>query len=107
MPSPSVGPISRSTPRFATKARDGLLLYNGRFNEKHDFMALEVIQEQVQLTFSAGDPRHPQPYPVQPYPLPAQLALTPVPSLGPHLTTTSFPRGIDHHRVPIRARRGQ
>ncbi|XP_049621611.1 cadherin EGF LAG seven-pass G-type receptor 2 isoform X1 [Suncus etruscus] len=40
---------------FATKARDGLLLYNGRFNEKHDFMALEVIKEQVQLTFSAGE----------------------------------------------------
>ncbi|KAB0393125.1 hypothetical protein E2I00_010871, partial [Balaenoptera physalus] len=35
--------------------RDGLLLYNGRFNEKHDFVALEVIQEQVQLTFSAGE----------------------------------------------------
>lgn len=41
--------------RFATKERDGLLLYNGRFNEKHDFVALEVIQEQVQLTFSAGE----------------------------------------------------
>uniref|UniRef100_A0A2K5KZU2 Cadherin EGF LAG seven-pass G-type receptor 2 n=1 Tax=Cercocebus atys TaxID=9531 RepID=A0A2K5KZU2_CERAT len=40
---------------FATKERDGLLLYNGRFNEKHDFVALEVIQEQVQLTFSAGE----------------------------------------------------
>lgn len=42
--------------RFATKERNGLLLYNGRFNEKHDFVALEVIQEQVQLTFSAGEP---------------------------------------------------
>lgn len=41
--------------RFATKERNGLLLYNGRFNEKHDFVALEVIQEQVQLTFSAGE----------------------------------------------------
>ncbi|KAK2494566.1 hypothetical protein MC885_008067 [Smutsia gigantea] len=41
---------------FATRERDGLLLYNGRFNEKHDFVALEVIQEQIQLTFSAGDP---------------------------------------------------
>ncbi|XP_029331120.1 cadherin EGF LAG seven-pass G-type receptor 2 isoform X3 [Mus caroli] len=40
---------------FATKERNGLLLYNGRFNEKHDFVALEVIQEQVQLTFSAGE----------------------------------------------------
>lgn len=40
---------------FATKERDGLLLYNGRFNEKHDFIALEIVQEQVQLTFSAGE----------------------------------------------------
>lgn len=48
-------PRPRLPHRFATKERDGLLLYNGRFNEKHDFVALEVIQEQVQLTFSAGD----------------------------------------------------
>nr|XP_033773923.1 cadherin EGF LAG seven-pass G-type receptor 2 isoform X1 [Geotrypetes seraphini] len=40
---------------FATKERNGLLLYNGRFNEKHDFVALEVIEEQIQLTFSAGE----------------------------------------------------
>nr|KAF6277507.1 cadherin EGF LAG seven-pass G-type receptor 1 [Pipistrellus kuhlii] len=40
---------------FATRERDGLLLYNGRFNEKHDFLALEVVGEQVQLTFSAGE----------------------------------------------------
>ncbi|XP_060132979.1 cadherin EGF LAG seven-pass G-type receptor 2 isoform X2 [Zootoca vivipara] len=40
---------------FATKERDGLLLYNGRFNERHDFVALEIVQEQVQLTFSAGE----------------------------------------------------
>lgn len=31
-----------------------MLLYNGRFNEKHDFIALEIVDEQVQLTFSAG-----------------------------------------------------
>ncbi|KAF7254508.1 Cadherin EGF LAG seven-pass G-type receptor 2 [Varanus komodoensis] len=43
------------TLRFATKERDGLLLYNGRFNERHDFIALEIVQEQVQLTFSAGE----------------------------------------------------
>lgn len=41
-------------PRFATQERDGLLLYNGRFNERHDFMALEIVDEQLQLTFSAG-----------------------------------------------------
>ncbi|XP_078727412.1 cadherin EGF LAG seven-pass G-type receptor 2-like isoform X2 [Lampetra fluviatilis] len=40
---------------FATKERSGLLLYNGRFNEKHDFMALEIVDEQIQLTFSAGE----------------------------------------------------
>lgn len=41
--------------RFATRDRNALLLYNGRFNEKHDFVALEIIDEQVQLTFSAGE----------------------------------------------------
>uniref|UniRef100_A0A3Q2DJZ9 Cadherin EGF LAG seven-pass G-type receptor 2 n=1 Tax=Cyprinodon variegatus TaxID=28743 RepID=A0A3Q2DJZ9_CYPVA len=40
---------------FATKEPNGLLLYNGRFNEKHDFIALEIINEQIQLTFSAGE----------------------------------------------------
>lgn len=40
--------------RFATREPNGLLLYNGRFNEKHDFIAMEIIQEQVQLTYSAG-----------------------------------------------------
>lgn len=45
--------------RFATQERNALLLYNGRFNEKHDFIALEVVGEQVQLTFSAGRARPP------------------------------------------------
>ncbi|XP_063309266.1 cadherin EGF LAG seven-pass G-type receptor 2 isoform X2 [Pelobates fuscus] len=40
---------------FATRERNGLLLYNGRFNGKHDFIVLEVTDEQVQLTFSAGE----------------------------------------------------
>ncbi|XP_039617017.1 cadherin EGF LAG seven-pass G-type receptor 1 isoform X2 [Polypterus senegalus] len=40
---------------FATRERNALLLYNGRFNEKHDFIALEIIEEQIQLTFSAGE----------------------------------------------------
>lgn len=40
--------------RFATRERNALLLYNGRFNEKHDFIAVEIIEEQIQLTFSAG-----------------------------------------------------
>ncbi|XP_063165424.1 cadherin EGF LAG seven-pass G-type receptor 1-like [Candoia aspera] len=38
---------------FATRERNALLLYNGRFNEKHDFIALEIVEEQIQLTFSA------------------------------------------------------
>nr|XP_027810409.1 cadherin EGF LAG seven-pass G-type receptor 1 isoform X1 [Marmota flaviventris] len=40
---------------FATQDRDALLLYNGRFNERHDFIALEIVDGQVQLTFSAGE----------------------------------------------------
>ncbi|XP_051890612.1 cadherin EGF LAG seven-pass G-type receptor 2-like isoform X2 [Pristis pectinata] len=40
---------------FATKEKNALLLYNGRFNEKHDFIALEIINEQIQFTFSAGE----------------------------------------------------
>ncbi|XP_077101784.1 cadherin EGF LAG seven-pass G-type receptor 2-like [Siphateles boraxobius] len=40
---------------FATREPNGLLLYNGRFNEKHDFIALEIVNEQIQLTFSAGE----------------------------------------------------
>nr|XP_055045624.1 cadherin EGF LAG seven-pass G-type receptor 1 isoform X3 [Misgurnus anguillicaudatus] len=40
---------------FATRERNALLLYNGRFNEKHDFIAIEIIEEQIQLTFSAGE----------------------------------------------------
>lgn len=41
--------------RFATRERNALLLYNGRFNEKHDFIAVEIVNEQIQLTFSAGE----------------------------------------------------
>lgn len=40
---------------FATRERNALLLYNGRFNEKHDFIAIEIVKEQIQLTFSAGE----------------------------------------------------
>uniref|UniRef100_A0A8B9LBB1 Cadherin, EGF LAG seven-pass G-type receptor 2 n=1 Tax=Astyanax mexicanus TaxID=7994 RepID=A0A8B9LBB1_ASTMX len=53
--------LSFSTPSicltlvFATQEANGLLLYNGRFNEKHDFIAMEIINEQIQLTFSAGE----------------------------------------------------
>ena len=33
---------------------NGLLLYNGRLNERHDFLAVEIIQGQVQLKYSTG-----------------------------------------------------
>lgn len=41
--------------RIATRERNALLLYNGRFNERHDFIAIEIVEEQIQLTFSAGE----------------------------------------------------
>jgi cadherin EGF LAG seven-pass G-type receptor 1 len=41
--------------RFATEASDGLLLYNGRYNERHDFIALEIVESQIQFSFSLGD----------------------------------------------------
>ncbi|KAL5014373.1 hypothetical protein ScPMuIL_008643 [Solemya velum] len=40
--------------RFATQKKNGLLFYNGRFNEKQDFIALEIIDNQVQFSFSLG-----------------------------------------------------
>ncbi|XP_063065516.1 cadherin EGF LAG seven-pass G-type receptor 3 [Engraulis encrasicolus] len=40
---------------FATLESNGLLFYNGRFNEKHDFLALEIIEGQVVLKYSTGE----------------------------------------------------
>ncbi|XP_078110679.1 cadherin EGF LAG seven-pass G-type receptor 3 [Sander vitreus] len=40
---------------FATLANSGLLFYNGRFNEKHDFIALEIQEGQVVLKYSTGE----------------------------------------------------
>lgn len=39
---------------FATLESSGLLFYNGRFNEKHDFIALEIQDGQVVLKYSTG-----------------------------------------------------
>ncbi|XP_069162090.1 protocadherin-like wing polarity protein stan isoform X3 [Procambarus clarkii] len=39
---------------FATREPDGLLLYNGRYNEKHDFVSLEVVGGAVEFSFSLG-----------------------------------------------------
>uniref|UniRef100_A0A5F8GI98 Cadherin EGF LAG seven-pass G-type receptor 3 n=1 Tax=Monodelphis domestica TaxID=13616 RepID=A0A5F8GI98_MONDO len=40
---------------FATVRSHGLLFYNGRLNEKHDFLALEIVAGQVRLTYSTGE----------------------------------------------------
>lgn len=42
--------------RFATLLETGLLLYNGRYNERHDFIALELVEggRGVQFSFSLG-----------------------------------------------------
>ncbi|XP_037498235.1 protocadherin-like wing polarity protein stan isoform X1 [Rhipicephalus sanguineus] len=39
---------------FSTQKRNGLLLYNGRYNDMHDFVALEVVQGSVVFSFSTG-----------------------------------------------------
>lgn len=42
--------------KFATLEESGLLLYNGRYNELHDFIALEIVDagQSVQFSFSLG-----------------------------------------------------
>ncbi|XP_010072904.1 PREDICTED: cadherin EGF LAG seven-pass G-type receptor 3-like, partial [Pterocles gutturalis] len=40
---------------FSTVEPSGLLLYNGRLNERHDFLAVEIIEGQVQLKYSTGE----------------------------------------------------
>ena len=40
--------------RFATRDADALLFYNGRYNERHDFVALEIVAGQVEFSFSLG-----------------------------------------------------
>lgn len=40
--------------KFATQSTNGLLLYNGRYNEQHDFISLEIIDGNVQFSFSLG-----------------------------------------------------
>uniref|UniRef100_A0A8C2F1H4 Cadherin, EGF LAG seven-pass G-type receptor 3 n=1 Tax=Cyprinus carpio TaxID=7962 RepID=A0A8C2F1H4_CYPCA len=40
---------------FATLESNGLLFYNGRFNEKHDFLALEILDGQMVLKYSTGE----------------------------------------------------
>lgn len=40
--------------KFATQFTNGLLLYNGRYNEQHDFISLEIVEGNVQFSFSLG-----------------------------------------------------
>ena len=41
--------------KFATRQDNVLLLYNGRYNEEHDFMALEMVNSSLIFSFSLGD----------------------------------------------------
>ncbi|XP_055380293.1 protocadherin-like wing polarity protein stan [Condylostylus longicornis] len=41
--------------KFATVHENGLLLYNGRYNELHDFIALEILDGNLSFSFSLGD----------------------------------------------------
>jgi cadherin EGF LAG seven-pass G-type receptor 1 len=41
--------------KFATIVDSGLLLYNGRYNDINDFIALEIIDGFIQFSFSLGD----------------------------------------------------
>lgn len=40
--------------KFATYMSNAVLLYNGRYNNKKDFLALEIVNGQVQLSVSLG-----------------------------------------------------
>ena len=40
---------------FATRKSDGLLLYNGRYNERHDFISLELVDGTLVFSFNLGD----------------------------------------------------
>ncbi|CAG0879787.1 unnamed protein product [Cyprideis torosa] len=39
---------------FATVAENALLLYNGRYNGQHDFIALSLVEGKVRLAYSLG-----------------------------------------------------
>lgn len=38
----------------ATRERNALLFHNGRYNNRHDFVALEIIDGRVEFSFSLG-----------------------------------------------------
>ncbi|XP_041458442.1 cadherin EGF LAG seven-pass G-type receptor 2-like isoform X3 [Lytechinus variegatus] len=39
---------------FASLEPNGLIFYNGRYNQQHDFIALEIVNSQVRFSFSTG-----------------------------------------------------
>ena len=40
---------------FATTSFNGVLMYNGRYNELHDFIAVQISEGQIRFIFSVGD----------------------------------------------------
>ncbi|GFV09497.1 protocadherin-like wing polarity protein stan [Trichonephila clavipes] len=40
--------------RFVTREKNALILYNGRYNDQHDFIAMEIIEGQLVVSFSLG-----------------------------------------------------
>lgn len=41
--------------QFATVQSDALLIYNGRYNDKHDFIALEIVDSRLKFSYSLGN----------------------------------------------------
>jgi cadherin EGF LAG seven-pass G-type receptor 1 len=39
---------------IATRERNALLFYNGRYNDRHDFIAMEIVDGHVRFSFSLG-----------------------------------------------------
>lgn len=42
------------TLQFATIQNDALIFYNGRYNDKHDFIALEIVDTYLKFSYSLG-----------------------------------------------------
>lgn len=40
--------------QFATVQNEALIFYNGRFNDKHDFIALEIVDTYLKFSYSLG-----------------------------------------------------
>lgn len=40
--------------QFATVQNDALIFYNGRYNDKHDFIALEIVDSYLRFSYSVG-----------------------------------------------------